>query len=160
MSDVRKSSTCYHLFEPQDIFFLGSGPLLCTTIPGSGTCMGHQLQVPNLGFCHLISSPCCSLSTYWLCCSYYRFSVLKHFRHCLLHMHFTTQPPSRFIRHYCSLPSLLQFAIWKHSRHRVTHMFFKASPARMVPLFSCHLSDHCHASHGSSFLVCILRWTA
>ena len=120
-SDVRKSFTCYHLFEPQDIFSLGSGPLICMTITGSGTGMGHQSQVPNLGFCHLISSPCCSLSIHCLCCSYYRFSVLKHFRHCLLHTHFTTQPPSRFTQHYHSLPSLLQFAVWKCSWHHVTH---------------------------------------
>jgi len=152
--------------------------------------MGHQSQVPNLGFYHLISSPCCSLSTYCLCCSYYRFSVLKHFQHCLLHTHFTTQPPScfiqlyhstvtvtvcsldallahsnthisqHFIEHHHSLLSLLQCAIWKHSWHCVTHTLFKASSAHVVPLFSCHLSDYCHASHSSSVLVRALRWVS
>jgi len=133
MSDVRKFSTCYHLFEPQDIFSLGSGPLLFRTITGSGTCMGHQSQVPNLGFCHLICSPCCSLSTYCLCCSCYRFSVLKHFQHCLLHTHFTMQPPSCFVQLYHSLLSLLQFAVWMHSWHSLTHAFHSTSFSTTTP---------------------------
>jgi hypothetical protein len=165
ISDVRKFSTCYHLFEPQDIFSLGLGPLLCRTVTGSGAWLGHQSQVPNLGFFRLISSPCCSLSTYCLCYSCYRFSVLKHFRHCHPHTDFTAQPPTCSIQHYRSLPSLLQFAvwmrswhsqtrnsqhfighhrpqlsllqfaIWKHSWHHVTHMLFKASSSSMVSFF-------------------------
>ena len=135
-SDVRKSSTCYHFFEPQDIFSLGSGPLLCRTVTWSGTCLGHQSQVPNLGFCHLISSPCCSLSTYCLCYSCYRFSVLKRFRHCLPHTHFTAQPPTCSIQHYRSLPSLLQFAVWMRSWHSQRHTIHSS--------LSSTTASHCH----------------
>jgi hypothetical protein len=71
-----------------------------------------------------------------------------------------THISQHFIGHHRPLLSPLQFAIWKHSCHCVTHALLKASSAIVVPLFSCHLSDHCHASHGSSFLVRVLRWTA
>jgi len=138
-SDVRKSSTCYHFFEPQDIFSLGSGPLLCRTVTWSGTCLGHQSQVPNLGFCHLISSPCCSLSTYCLCYSCYRFSVLKRFRHCLPHTHFTAQPPTCSIQHYRSLPSLLQFAVWMRSWHSQRHTIHSSLSSTTVTVTVCHL---------------------
>jgi uncharacterized membrane protein len=71
-----------------------------------------------------------------------------------------TRNSQHFIEHHHLPLSLLQFGIWKHSWHHVTHTLFKASSACVVPLFSCYLSDHCHASHGSSVLVCIVRWTA
>jgi hypothetical protein len=48
MSDVRKSPTCYHLFEPQYLLYLGSGPLFYRTITGSGACMGHQSQYSKI----------------------------------------------------------------------------------------------------------------
>ena len=89
-----------------------------------------------------------------------QFAVWKHSWHSLTHVNLTTPPPSHFIRHHCPLPSLLHFAIWKHSWHCVTHMLLRESAALVVPLFSCHLSDHHHASHGSSVLGHILHWTA
>ena len=160
MSDVRKSSTCYHLFEPQDIFSLGSGPLLCRAINRSGTCIGYQSEVPNLELYHTTPSPSCSLSTYCLCCSCYRFSVSKHVWHCLSHMYFTSPPPSCFIQRHHPLPSQLQFAVWKHFWHCPTYTLFTASAVHMVPLLSSCLSDRRHTPHCPSKLYRVLRQTA
>lgn len=89
-----------------------------------------------------------------------RFSVSKHFWHCLSHTYFTSPPPSCFIWHHRPLLSLLQFAVLKHFWHCPTYELLTVSAAHVVPLFSSHLSDCHHASHCPSDLNRVLRQTA